>query len=228
MTNEYMTEEEEKEYGTMRRSKIAGFSLQDDRNFTAKSSPRWEYLCIAWVKNVTMTEYEVKELERIIPNYKEVLKKYVEDGVGCPYEINTPEEFVEWVMKDKSWQPDYKCGKKDWTPKDAYPNTSNTTLEINDVPTEPYQEMCDEYIDDVVKESVNITQNNKYNREIKKGVFVDVYDVLRAFSVSDPALQHLIKKALAVGQRGHKSTKEDYEDILASAKRALEIYTEWQ
>lgn len=90
------------------------------------------------------------------------------------------------------------------------------------------QEMCDEYIDDVVKESVNITQNNKYNREIKKGVFVDVYDVLRAFSVSDPALQHLVKKALAVGQRGHKSTKEDYEDIVASAKRALEIYLEWE
>lgn len=69
---------------------------------------------------------------------------------------------------------------------------------------------------------------NKYDREIVPGVFVDVYDVLYAFGVEDGALQHLIKKALAVGKRGHKDKQEDYEDILASAKRALEQHEEWQ
>lgn len=68
---------------------------------------------------------------------------------------------------------------------------------------------------------------NKYMREIKPDVWVDVYDVIRAFTVTDGALQHLLKKALAVGQRGHKDTSEDYKDILASAKRALEIFEEW-
>lgn len=55
---------------------------------------------------------------------------------------------------------------------------------------------------------------NKYSREIKPNVFVDVYDVLAAFKVTNPALQHLVKKALAVGQRGHKDAETDYQDII--------------
>lgn len=66
-------------------------------------------------------------------------------------------------------------------------------------------------------------RSSKYHREIKPGVWVDVYDVLVAFNVTCPALQHLIKKALAVGQRGHKDASEDLKDILASAKRAIEL-----
>ncbi len=41
---------------------------------------------------------------------------------------------------------------------------------------------------------------SKYHREIKPGVFVDVYDVLHAWGVINPALQHLIKKALQPGE----------------------------
>lgn len=67
--------------------------------------------------------------------------------------------------------------------------------------------------------------NNKYLREIKPGVFVDVYDVLKAWDVRNPALQHLIKKALAVGQRGHKDAAEDLRDIVDSAARAQELDT---
>lgn len=63
----------------------------------------------------------------------------------------------------------------------------------------------------------------KYHREIKSGVFVDVYDVLVAFNVANPALQHLIKKALAAGQRGHKDLLTDMQDIIDSAHRAMEI-----
>lgn len=66
------------------------------------------------------------------------------------------------------------------------------------------------------------TSDSKYNRPCK-GVTIDVYDVLKAFNVTCPALQHLIKKALAVGQRGHKDASEDLKDILASAKRAIEL-----
>jgi len=64
--------------------------------------------------------------------------------------------------------------------------------------------------------------NPKYNRPCK-GVTIDVYDVLQAFNVTNPALQHLVKKALAVGQRGHKDKLEDLRDILASAQRAIEL-----
>jgi len=68
---------------------------------------------------------------------------------------------------------------------------------------------------------------NKYMREIKPGVFCDVYDVLRAFEVTDGALQHLIKKALCPGKRLHKDELTDLKDIVASSQRALDIYLEW-
>lgn len=65
--------------------------------------------------------------------------------------------------------------------------------------------------------------DNKYLHEIKSGVFVDVYDVLMAWNVTNPALQHLIKKALQAGDRGHKSREQDLQDIIDSAIRAKEL-----
>lgn len=65
--------------------------------------------------------------------------------------------------------------------------------------------------------------DNKYLHEIKPGVFVDVYDVLMAWNVTNPALQHLIKKALQAGDRGHKSREQDLQDIIDSAIRAKEL-----
>jgi hypothetical protein len=73
---------------------------------------------------------------------------------------------------------------------------------------------------------------NQYNRLIEgipfldsdgtrlDGLFVDVYDVLKAFNVTCPALQHLIKKALNTGNRGHKDLETDLQDIIDSAIRA--------
>lgn len=66
-------------------------------------------------------------------------------------------------------------------------------------------------------------RRNKYMREIKPGVWVDVYDVLHAWRVQNPALQHLIKKALQPGERGHKDKAQDMADIVASALRAKEL-----
>lgn len=74
---------------------------------------------------------------------------------------------------------------------------------------------------------------NKYQRNISSTlgisspvgttITIDVYDVLKAFDVTDPALQHLIKKALCAGLRGHKDRAQDLQDILDSAKRAVEL-----
>lgn len=63
---------------------------------------------------------------------------------------------------------------------------------------------------------------NKYKRVIN-GASVDVYDILKAYEVNNPALQHLIKKALCAGLRGHKDRKTDMKEILSAANRALEL-----
>jgi hypothetical protein len=68
---------------------------------------------------------------------------------------------------------------------------------------------------------------NKYTRHMK-GISCDVYDVLEAFKVQCPALQHLLKKALNAGLRGHKDTLQDLNDIIASAERAKALEIERQ
>jgi hypothetical protein len=54
-------------------------------------------------------------------------------------------------------------------------------------------------------------------------ISVDVYDVLRAFSVTDPAIQHAVKKLLCTGIRGHKDTRQDLQEAIQSIQRALDV-----
>lgn len=77
---------------------------------------------------------------------------------------------------------------------------------------------------------------SKYDRKIigrdsegsLRVITVDVYRVLSAFEVSDPALQHLIKKALCAGLRGHKDTEQDLHDIIDSGHKALTLFKDTQ
>ena len=65
-------------------------------------------------------------------------------------------------------------------------------------------------------------KSSKYHRTIK-GVQLDVYDVLKAWSVTNPATQHAIKKLLQPGQRGHKDTMQDLNEAQQSIARAIEL-----
>lgn len=71
-------------------------------------------------------------------------------------------------------------------------------------------------------------KTNKYSREIKPGVFVDVYDVLNAFKTGSAAVDHAVKKLLAPGQRGVKSREQDLNEAIASIRRAVEIEGEFE
>lgn len=48
---------------------------------------------------------------------------------------------------------------------------------------------------------------------------VDVYRVLSLFQVSDPCLQHAIKKLLCAGGRGAKSDVKDVQEAIDSLSR---------
>ena len=67
---------------------------------------------------------------------------------------------------------------------------------------------------------------SKYHREIKPGVEIDVYDVLTAFCVTNPADAHAVKKLLMPGQRGSKDGIQDREEAIVSIRRAIEIERE--
>jgi len=48
---------------------------------------------------------------------------------------------------------------------------------------------------------------------------IDVYRVLELFGVTDPCLQHVAKKALVAGGRGHKDIDKDVQDMIDTLTR---------
>jgi hypothetical protein len=68
---------------------------------------------------------------------------------------------------------------------------------------------------------------NKYERDIsdRQGnkACVDVYDVIAAFEVTCPAIQHALKKLLCTGSRGHKDAAQDLIEASNSITRAIEL-----
>jgi hypothetical protein len=70
--------------------------------------------------------------------------------------------------------------------------------------------------------STPTAEPNKYQRTVPSTT-IDVYDVLHAYSVTNPATQHAVKKLLQPGNRGHKDTLTDLREALASIQRAIQI-----
>ena len=85
---------------------------------------------------------------------------------------------------------------------------------------EPFDELIgDEFL--TSKECIN----NKYSVKCK-GVDIDVYNVLKAFKVTDPAIQHAVKKLLKPGQRGVKTKEQDLQEAIKSIERSIELMSE--
>ena len=56
--------------------------------------------------------------------------------------------------------------------------------------------------------------------DIELDVVIDVYDVLDAFDVCNPAIAHAIKKLLCTGGRGFKAWETDLQEAIDSLERA--------
>ncbi len=65
-----------------------------------------------------------------------------------------------------------------------------------------------------------------YFKNVEHLKWIDVYRVLVLFGVTNPCLQHAIKKLLCAGQRGIKDQKQDVQEAIASLVRYLEMQTE--
>ena len=81
-----------------------------------------------------------------------------------------------------------------------------------------------QFLDDEPVEPVGSTPHNHYFKDVSDIDSIDVYEVLLRFGVTDPCLQHIVKKALCTGNRGHKSLKTDMKDIHDTAVRMLAMH----
>lgn len=63
--------------------------------------------------------------------------------------------------------------------------------------------------------------HNHYFKDVSRLEVIDVYRVLGLFDVTDPCLQHAIKKLLVAGGRGVKDVSRDIQE-------AIDTLTRWQ
>lgn len=68
--------------------------------------------------------------------------------------------------------------------------------------------------------------HDHYFKDVSNLKYIDVYRVLILFGVTDPCLQHAIKKLLCAGKRGVKDELKDVQEAISSLLRHLEIKTE--
>ena len=85
---------------------------------------------------------------------------------------------------------------------------------------------CDEWMS--YAQATSAAPRAKYDRTIRSTkhggeVTADVYDVLLAFDVTNPATQHAAKKLLCAGLRGKGDTLQDLREAIQAIERAIQI-----
>ena len=68
--------------------------------------------------------------------------------------------------------------------------------------------------------------HDHYFKDVTHLKTIDVYRVLDLFNVTNPCVQHAVKKLLCSGQRGVKDTRQDVQEAITSLVRYLEMQTE--
>ena len=118
---------------------------------------------------------------------------------------------------------DYNIGKSIWytaCPKEI------TIQELRDMVNQYQDEPFltpETTLNDQYAEIELVRKHRHYFKDVSNIAEIDVYAVLKLFGVTDPCLQHIVKKALCAGKRGHKDMMEDLQNIVDTAIRAVEL-----
>ena len=78
----------------------------------------------------------------------------------------------------------------------------------------------------VLSEKLIDKKHNHYYKDVSNLEYIDVYRVLKLFNITDPCVQHAVKKQLCAGGRGVKDVEKDYQEAIDSLTRALEMMRE--
>lgn len=69
-------------------------------------------------------------------------------------------------------------------------------------------------------------KHSHYKKPVAGLQFVDVYRVLGLFGVTDPCIQHAVKKLLVAGGRGAKDISQDVQEAIDTLQRWQEMRVE--
>lgn len=74
--------------------------------------------------------------------------------------------------------------------------------------------------------SLNSEKHSHYFKDVSNLLEIDVYRVLKLFDVTDPCIQHAVKKLLCAGGRGVKDVDKDVHEAIDSLLRYEEMRKE--
>lgn len=111
-------------------------------------------------------------------------------------------------------------------------NPHNTLPHQPMTPNVPYQPSVI-ITDDIKKQIADSYEKNKeekhkhYRKDVSKFKTIDIYRILDLYYVTDPCIQHAIKKLLVAGGRGAgKSIEKDIDEAIDSLQRWIEMKKE--
>lgn len=64
-----------------------------------------------------------------------------------------------------------------------------------------------------------MTKHSHYHKDVSRLTSIDVYRVLDLFAVTDPCIQHAVKKLLCAGVRGSKPMATDIQEAIDTLER---------
>lgn len=76
--------------------------------------------------------------------------------------------------------------------------------------------------------TVSKPKHSHYFKNVSHLEWVDAYRVADLFGVTDPCIQHALKKLLVTGNRGHKDVATDVQDVIDTLERWKEMQLENQ
>ena len=155
-------------------------------------------------------------------NYQLVNHSFSEDDIEVPEGANFYCDGYFWMQLNSkkfwngdNWQNDFKtlCG---------FSKSYNKTI-LWQRAQHPEELPFIDSLNDQYAEIEQVRKHRHYFKDVSNIAEIDVYAVLKLFDVTDPCLQHIIKKALCAGKRGHKDMMEDLQNIVDTAIRAVEL-----
>lgn len=63
----------------------------------------------------------------------------------------------------------------------------------------------------------------KYYIDVSNQDSIDIYYILSAYNVTNPAVFHAVKKCLMAGRRGYKNKTQDLREAIEALERGIEL-----
>ena len=153
----------------------------------------------------------------------------IPEGANIAIHYKRNDKFYFWKDEDTHLKGDVwvDCKENGMTTVSQFRNEWEDSIDFiwqrDKVEVEVEKFDTDEMLADVEVQMATYSQHSHYFKDVRDLNVIDVYQVLRLFNVTDPCLQHIVKKALVSGGRGYKDFERDLKDIHDTSKRALEI-----